>query len=440
MKTEKEIELSRKIEIIKGILERLTKGEDINKLKTEFKNILSSIKPWEIPLIEQELVKTGISPREIARVCELHVELFRESLISVKDLENLPAGHPLDTFIRENLEILKDVEKLNLLIQNLDITQRNFNDILSEIDNLIRQLYFIKKHFMRLQLQVFPYLERIGLFAVPRVLWRKQDEIMILLKKVKLAFKKLVESDNKQSYLKELKKVTTDFIRAVTEEIFRENNILFPTTKVLFPEGVWVAIREEESLIGFYKITPNGEWRPTTSPIYPYQFRLDITQKMIEDLPKEIIELLSKAKQDVTPLAKEGDIEFENGYLSIEEIKEIFNALPIDITFIDKDDRTKFFSHGKERIFVRTKAVLGRPVEFCHPPRSVHIVKKILNAFKKGERDYADFWINFGGRLIYIKYVPVKNRKGDYIGTLEIVQDITDLKKIEGEKRILDWR
>lgn len=203
---------------------------------------------------------------------------------------------------------------------------------------------------------------------------------------------------------------------------------------------MWAAIREEEDLIGFYKITPNGKWKPMAYPIYPYQFRLDITQKMIENLPKEIIKLLSKAKQDVTPLAMEEDIEFENGYLSIEEIEGIFNALPIDITFIDKDDRTKFFSHGKERIFIRTKTVLGRPVEFCHPPRSVHIVKKILNAFKKGERNYADFWINFSNRLIYIKYVPVKNEKGDYIGVLEIVQDITNLKKIEGEKRILDWR
>ena len=189
MNREKEIGLDRKIEIIKGIFERLTRGEDVNKLKAEFKEFLGSIKPWEIPLIEQELVKTGISPREIARVCELHVELFKESLIPMKDLENLPIGHPLNTFLRENLEILKDIEKLNLLVQNLDVRHKNFDDILNEIDSLIRQLYFIKKHFMRLQLQVFPYLERVGLFAVPRVLWQKQDEIMILLKKQGLFLK-----------------------------------------------------------------------------------------------------------------------------------------------------------------------------------------------------------------------------------------------------------
>ena len=135
---------------------------------------------------------------------------------------------------------------------------------------------------------------------------------------------------------------------------------------------------------------------------------------------------------------REDDIRLEEGYLSIEEINAIFKTIPIDITFIDKDDRVRFFGEG-ERIFPRTSSILGRPVQLCHPPRSVHIVNKILEAFKNGRKNSAEFWINMGGKLIYIRYFPVFDDKGSYIGTIEITQDISSIKKIEGEKRLLEW-
>jgi len=124
--------------------------------------------------------------------------------------------------------------------------------------------------------------------------------------------------------------------------------------------------------------------------------------------------------------------------LAPHEIDAIFRTLPVDITFIDKDDRVRFFSGG-HRIFARNKTILGRKVELCHPPKSVHIVKKILKAFKEGRKQVAEFWIPFGGRMVHIRYFPVRDSNGEYLGTLEVVQDITDIKKIEGEKRLLDW-
>jgi PAS domain S-box-containing protein len=111
----------------------------------------------------------------------------------------------------------------------------------------------------------------------------------------------------------------------------------------------------------------------------------------------------------------------------------------VDITFVDKDDAVKYFNKAEKRIFVRTKAVIGRKVQLCHPQKSVHVVNKILEAFKKGEKDVAEFWIQAGDRLVHIRYFAVRDRNGKYLGTMEVTQDITDLKKIEGEKRLLDW-
>ena len=133
----------------------------------------------------------------------------------------------------------------------------------------------------------------------------------------------------------------------------------------------------------------------------------------------------------------EDKILFETGGLSKKELEAILNTLPVDITFIDKEDTVRYFSDSKERIFPRTKAIIGRKVQQCHPQKSVHIVDQILKDFKSGKKDAAKFWIDLEGRLIYIRYFAVRSKNGDYLGCLEVTQDITDIKKIEGEKRLL---
>ena len=133
-------------------------------------------------------------------------------------------------------------------------------------------------------------------------------------------------------------------------------------------------------------------------------------------------------------------LQFETGSLSKEEVEAILDSLPVDISFVDKEDRVKYFNKAEERIFDRTKAVIGRKVQLCHPQKSVHVVNNILEAFKTGKKDVAVFWIQIGDRLIHIKYFAVRDRNGKYLGTMEVTQDITGIKKIEGEKRLLDWK
>jgi len=128
---------------------------------------------------------------------------------------------------------------------------------------------------------------------------------------------------------------------------------------------------------------------------------------------------------------------FETGEFSIKELEAVLNILPVDITFVDKEDRVRYFSQSKERIFPRTKAVIGRKVQQCHPQKSLHVVEEILNDFRENKRDRAEFWISLEGRLIYIRYFAVRDKAEKYLGCLEVTQDITDIKKIKGEKRLL---
>lgn len=140
----------------------------------------------------------------------------------------------------------------------------------------------------------------------------------------------------------------------------------------------------------------------------------------------------------VAPSA-DGLLQFETGTLTKEEAEAILNALPIDITFVDKADAVKYFSKPEGRIFVRTRSIIGTKVQRCHPQKSIHIVNRILDEFKSGKKDVAEFWIRIGGRLVYIRYFPVRDKDRKYLGTLEVTQDITGIKEIEGEKRLLDW-
>lgn len=415
---------AKNLESLKELLKKLHEGEDVEKLKSKFKELLKSIPPLEIPIIEQELMKDGISAEEIANMCDIHVELFRESFAK-KTGHHAPAGHPLHTFYMENDKITKDAELLNLYSSNLDENTEN-------LKSLAKKLPMIgTTHYNREEMLLFPYLERRGITAVPSTLWRKHDECRA---KIKLLLRSIYQEDmhNIKERVREVSKLLTDMV-------FRENNILYPTARVILSEGEWAAIKQQEDEIGYYNVKPYSKWEPKAKPIHPYELEGEMTAEQISNLPEEVRAILEhKApKPDKYKTVNKGDIKLDTGYLSPEEVNAIFKTIPGGITFIDKNDRVRFFS-GSGRMFKRTTSVLGRPVQFCHPPKSVHMVNKILQEFKEGRRDAAEFWIQVGKKFIYIRYFPVKDKNGEYIGTLEIEQDITEIKKLEGERRLID--
>jgi PAS domain S-box-containing protein len=144
---------------------------------------------------------------------------------------------------------------------------------------------------------------------------------------------------------------------------------------------------------------------------------------------------LAETKKPTT----ESPLQFDMGSLTKTQLNGIFTTLPMDVTFIDADDTVRYFNMPKKRIFVRPKTVLGKKVHNCHPQKSLHIVNKIVEYFKNGEKNVAEFWITTNNRFIHIRFFAVRDENGKYLGTMEVVQDLTDIKKLQGERRLLDW-
>lgn len=271
-------------------------------------------------------------------------------------------------------------------------------------------MWDIDKHYSRKENLIFPYLEKYNITAPPKVMWGVDDEIRAMIKDIKLSL--MDYKGNKD----EIVEKTNKAIHEIKEMIFKEENILFPMALDTLTEDEWISIYDDTDEIGFCLIEPETEWRKRRAE----------AKKEVE---KEIEKEATKTSEDY--------IKFETGYFTVEELESMLNTLPVDITFVDKNDTVKYFSQGKERIFARTKAVIGRSVQNCHPPASVHVVEKIVEDFKSGKKDHEDFWIKRGDKYVLIRYFAVRNKDGEYLGTLEFTQDIAPIQAIEGEKRLL---
>ncbi|MCX8175962.1 MAG: PAS domain-containing protein [Candidatus Bathyarchaeota archaeon] len=283
---------------------------------------------------------------------------------------------------------------------------------LTRLRHVADELLDVEKHYLREENALFPVLERHGISEPPAIMWMEHDQLREKKKQLKAIIEKATIMDF-SDFRKQLNELAKTIGNMLNSHIYKENNILFPVAQRVITEQEWTAIKDDFDEIGYCCFTP-------------------------EHLRKKPAKELKKPKAEEKTMV-EGALKFETGTLTMEEAEAILNTLPVDITFVDKDDVVKFFNKAEERIFVRTKAVLGRKVQLCHPQKSIHIVNRILEAFKKGEKDVAEFWIQKGGRLIHIRYFSVRDKNGRYLGTMEVTQDITDLKKIEGEKRLLDW-
>ena len=384
-----------KKEIIKQIIKQLHEGLSAQEAKERFEKEIGSITSFEIAQIEQELINEGVSSDEIKRFCNVHAMLF-EGIMS-ESLKNpeYPA-HPVNIFKQENQQIRKLLTKIEDAME-----QRDFDLLKQYLDELKKiDIYYSTKEQV-----LFPYLERHGFMGPSKVMWGKHNDIRVMIKDAINNLQNTEFSAYSRQYLIPL-------IEEVESMIFKEENILFPSSlEMLLPEE-WVEILKEmkEDRLAFTKL-------PAT---------LD---KLIEEFEQNL-SFVSKVESD--------EIIFETGRLSFNELESILNTLPIDITFVDRDNKVKYFSKSKDRIFLRTKSVLGREVQNCHPPQSVDKVMQIVDWFKKGERDSVDFWINFKDRVVYIRYFAVRDKDGNYLGTLEVTQDITQIKELKGEKRLAD--
>jgi uncharacterized protein len=390
-------------ELLKEIIKDLHKGRSVEEVRDEFEKAVGTISIEEISQLEQSLMEEeGIPVEEVQRLCSVHTAIFKGSIEEIHRShkpEDQP-GHPVHTFKLENKEIDMLV---NFKIQ-LHFDRFKADDSSDHVFKLIEDLNLlldIEKHYSRKENLLFPFLEKYGIFGPTKVMWGVDDGIREAIKTAKQLLTNY-SKDQQQDVLNALEFV----IREVSEMIFKEENILLPMALQHLTEDEWIKIAHESEEIGYCLASSITEWKP-------------------------------ERKALTNTAMSEGFIRMETGILSIEQLELMLNHLPVDITFIDQDDVVRYFSHGKERIFIRTKAVIGRTVQNCHPPKSVHMVEEILQDFKSGKKDSEDFWIKFKDKYVYIRYFAVRDEKGTYMGTLEFTQNIAPIKEIDGEKRIL---
>ncbi|NLV88135.1 MAG: DUF438 domain-containing protein [Tissierellia bacterium] len=391
---------------LKEVIKELHEGKTVEEVKAKFAEVIDGVTAKEISMMEVELVKDGIPIEEIQRLCDVHAEVFKGSIEEIHHPEEVP-GHPVYTMKEENRAIEEFID--NNLKSSLDKFMEDDSDenrfkLISDI-NL---LWDIDKHYSRKENLIFPYLEKYGITSPPKVMWGVDDEIRAKIKDVKLS----LTSYNGDK--EEIKEKLEDATNQIKEMIFKEENILFPMCLDTLTEDEWIRIYNESDEIGFTLIEPVKNWN---------RARVNVEEKAKQETDGEAVD--------------KGYIKFETGLLTTNEITHLLNTIPADMTFVDKDNIVKYFSQGKDRIFARTKAVIGRTVENCHPPASVHVVEKIVNDLKSGKKDSESFWIKKGDKYILIQYFAVRDEKGEFLGTLEYTQDIAPIQAITGEKRLL---
>ncbi|RBQ27999.1 DUF438 domain-containing protein [Aliarcobacter vitoriensis] len=317
------------------------------------------------------------------------------------NLEQFDEGHPVRVYLEENI-----------LIKELFSELFNINpkDDFQKFYNIFNQICEVEKHFARKENQLFPYLEKYGWTGPSQGMWSFHDDIRALIKDARVA----IESKDFDNIVTK----SVNVYNSLSHLIQVEENRLLPNAMQLLKEDDWKEMYEGDKEIG---------WMFTNPPQrYPA-------------LEEEYIHPSQDTKKRKLSFSLEDRTHFDEGYLTMEQVNCIFKFLPIDITYVDENDKVVFYNRGDERVFPRSAGIIGREVKFCHPPKSVDQVLKILEEFKAGRKDIADFWINFKGKFIHIRYFAVRDENKTYKGVIEMSQDVTEIRALEGEKRLLDW-
>jgi len=388
----------RRKEAIKDMLRQLHEGKSVEEVQAVFREAFDGVAASEISDAEQALISEGLPVSEVQRLCDVHSAVFKGSIEEIHapaDACRLP-GHPAHTLHLENEAIQKQIdERIRPLLARVSAGLTAPRSLLPQLGALLT----IDQHYSRKENLLFPYLEQHGVTAPPKVMWGVDDEIRALLKESahlaaagdKAVAEKLGES-----------------LTRVEEMIFKEENILIPMLLDTLTDEEWTVVARESGEIGYCLIDPPPAWQAS---------------------------LAAKAPAPAAPA--DGAVHLPTGFFSVTELTRVLDTLPLDITFVGADDTVRYFSQNSERVFARTKAIIGRKVANCHPPASVHIVEGIIDDFKSGKKDHEDFWIRMGDKFVYIRYYAVRSESGEYLGVLEVTQDIAPIQAITGEKRLV---
>lgn len=403
----------RKILKLKEMIEQLHQdGVDHEKIKEQFKTEFGTISGEELAAAERKLVEAGeIDVQQIQKLCSIHASVFEGNIedIHAKDIETT-VGHPAFVFLKENegLEAFLTGSfakaKDAYLASKTDDTKANLLAALKELSKLDR-------HYSRKENLFFPYMEKAGITAPPKVMWGVDDEIR---ERWKSAIRTLDEGNEvSKDHLDEL-------VSEVQGMIGKENNILMPMLKGCMDSEAWLTVGRDSAEIGFC-FNDGIEGASASDAVTWYRWNASLSDKSDELSIDE----------------KKGLVNLPSGNMTLEELTWLFNSLPMDITFVGADDRVRFFSETPDRIFPRTRSIVGREVALCHPPKSLDVVEQLVADFKSGKKDTESYWLQKGTQFILIRYFAVRDENGKYLGVAETTEEISALRKLEGQKLLL---
>lgn len=389
-----------RVALLHKLYTAITKKEKAFETIKENEELISLIIPSDIVVfVHQLVVKMDENMNDIKS------GLNKLLNVTYKTISNHPYHRPekesfLNICIRNNAEMVKIVEAIRPILMQFN---KNLNDNQLRKDFLEKciQLENFQRYYVIKENVLFPLIEKhIKDFQCISVMWSFHDDIRTNIKKLTQILSSKSELD-----LKQMNRITGDLFFNLYAVKFREERILFPFMEENISPEIINSIWNESLDLGFPYYNPEKK---------------ELSESQNEKLSSELLDL-------------------KTGALSLEQLILIFNHLPMDITYVDESGRVRFFSNPPHRIFPRTTAIIGRDLKNCHPHESVHIVQKIVESFRNGSRDHADFWINMRGKRILIQYFAVREANGTYRGVLEASQEISGIQALEGEKRILDW-
>jgi len=383
------------------IIRILCAGGSPEALIQEFDQACTSLSQDDVSDVFNQLHSEGLNYQGNHQVIAFYQDIV-ESKLAADNINGYAPGHPVRVFLEENLltrNLIKEIGRVDLY-QAKDQFQEIFQKICE-----------VEKHYVRKENQLFPYLEKHGWDSPSKNMWAFQDENRAKMKEIRLA----LEQDNLDLISSKLPILVSELERMMSIEEGR----LLPNAMDMLEESEWIDMRAGDEEIGWM---------------------LDRVPPAFPEVKEEDYVHPSKVKKSKTlSFSTEGMSHFDEGYLSPEQVNFIFKFLPVDITYVDENDRVIFYNRGEERVFPRSPGIIGREVRFCHPPKSVDQVLRILEEFKKGTQDVADFWIDFKDRFIHIRYFAIRDDEKKYRGVIEMSQDVTEIRSLEGSKRLLDW-
>ncbi len=336
-------------------------------------------------------------------------ELLSETTEKGESSEREQAAHPIQILMREHQLLLELAAQLEAAAADVSGApdRAAAQSALGRLETIAQQFAASGNHYLREENVLFPYLEKHGVAGPTVVMWREHDKIRQLKKELYEAANG-ADSMPIEELGSRLRAVAEELPALLENHFYKENNVLFPAAEELLTEEEWTSTLQQFGEIGYWKVLPPGHGAAT-----------------------EDVEVTASTAGVV-----DGEIPFAIGSIPLLALEPMLNTLPVDLTYVDAEDTVRYFSQTKERIFPRTAAIIGRKVQQCHPEKSVHVVNQILEDFRHDRRDSAEFWIQSNGHFILISYYAVR-REGRYLGCVEVTQDATNIRALEGERRLL---